>query len=428
MKIKPKKTTLKNGIRVITAKSDGTNTVTVLMFFKTGSRYEDPKLQGISHVLEHMIFKGTKKRPDSLDISRELDRVGADFNAFTAQDYTGYYVKTTLEHVEMVFDILGDMLLNSLFDAKELAREKGPVIEEIKMYDESPSARVDLESYSNLFGKTNLGRPIGGSAKTVMGMTRKDIVDYYRSHYYAENLIVGIAGSFQEKKVLDLAKKHLTKFSDGNTQTFKPVQLNVTEPRVRIHYKPLKQVNVSLAFPAFGHNDSDTYALKVLSTILGGGMSSRLFVSVRERKGLCYYIRTTIDFFDETGGFFIKTGLDVNRIDLALKTIFSELRKIKREKVTAQELQDAKEHIEGRLMIEYEDSFEVAQTAVEQEAFRKDGVQDFDKLLKSYQSVTASDIQRVAKRVLVSKSLCLTMVAPFKSDAKFQKLLKKQNF
>lgn len=428
MNITPKKTVLKNGIRLLTARNTGTSTVTVLMFFKTGSRYENPKIQGISHFLEHMMFKGTKKRPDATDISRKLDAIGAEYNAFTNYDYTGYYVKASAKYTSFLFDILSDILLNSVFKNSEIQREKGPVIEEIKMYDENPMYFVDEASQQTLFGNTNLGRSIAGSAKTVASLTRNQVVDYYNTHYYAQNLIVGVAGNFEEKNVQALIKKHLNSLKKGEKQTHVRVVPIISSPRVNLQNRKLKQINASIAFPMFDANHKDAVAARLLSVILGGGMSSRLFVSVRERKGLCYYIRTSTDFYEETGGFFIKSGLDAKRLDLALSTILAELGKIKKKPPTNEELKDAKEQVKGRLMINLEDSFAVAEMLVTEEAFKNQGAQDIRHTLAEIDKVTPTDIQRVAKEIFKKSATCLTMVGPLKNPKHFTRIIEKSTF
>lgn len=426
--MKAKKTILSNGIRLVTAALPSTKTVTVLMFFKTGSRYEDPKIQGISHFLEHMMFKGTKKRPKAIQISKLLDAIGAEFNAFTSLDHTGYYIKAASDKVELVFDVLGDILQNSLFQQAEITREKGPVIEEIKMYNENPMYFVEIGAYLNLFGENNLGRPIAGDETTVANLTRKQVVDYYRTHYFAENLIVGVAGNVSDNKVLTLARKHLSGFGQGKEQQHEPVVPVVTKPRVKLYHRPLKQVNSILAWPTVGHNHPDRHAVRVLASILGGGMSSRLFNAVRERKGLCYYINASIDHFEETGGFFIKSGLDLTRLDLALTTIFAELKKIKKQGPTKEELRDRIEHIKGRLLIDFEDSYSVVESMVQQEAFMKDGMKSIDQIIKDYEKVTVSDVKRVANAFLRRDALCLTMVGPLKDEKHFETLIQKTPF
>jgi predicted Zn-dependent peptidase len=427
LNIKPKKTTLKNGIRLVTAQNKATETVTVLMYFKTGSRFENPKEQGISHFLEHMIFKGTTKRPNSIDIAGIMDRIGAEFNAFTSIDHTGYYIKAEASHLPLLFDLLGDMLLNSKFAVQEIAREKGPVISEIRMYQENPMSFAQESAYLSLFGKTGIGRPIAGDEKTVNSLDRKKIVDYYKTHYFAHNLIVGVAGNVDPAEVQKLAEKNLSSFDGGEYHSPKKVSPDFDTYKIDLKFRPLKQVNAIFGFPAYDHNHKDLPALRMLQTILGGGMSSRLFISVRERKGLCYYIRTSSDQFEDTGAFFVESGIDAKRIDLALTTIFQELKKMKRQGPTKKEVKDALDQMKGKLMIDFEDSFTVAEYMVSQEAFKKEGPQEISTILKKYEKVTSQDIQRVAKDILRKEKLSLTLVGPFKEKEKkrFQEIIEK---
>ncbi len=427
LNLKPKKTTLKNGIRLVTAQNKATNTVSVLMFFKTGSRNEDPKVQGISHFLEHMIFKGTKKRPNPIDITGLMDRIGAEFNAFTSLDQTGYYIKSEARHLPLVFDLLGDILLNSEFKASEMKRELGPIISELRMYIEEPQRYAQEVCYETLFGKTNLGRPVGGDEKTVSSITRKMLVDYYNKHYFANNLIVGVSGNIEEKNVLKLAQKHLGSFKKGAYHEPDEVKPKFQNYKIDLRYRPLKQVNAILSFPSYDQNHKDLYALKLLQMILGGGMSSRLFIEVREKRGLCYYVYASSDQFKETGGFFISSGIDAKRIDEALETIFKELEKMKKNGPTQSELKDALNHLEGRMMINFEDSFAVAEYIVTQEAFKLGGAKDIKTILENYKKVTAEDITRVARDIFQKKHLALTFVGPFKEQnaTRFQKIIEK---
>lgn len=423
--VKPKKTTLKNGIRLVTSPNKATNTVSVLMFFKTGSRFEDPKIQGISHFLEHMIFKGTKKRPNAIDISKTMDRIGAEFNAFTSNDQTGYYIKAAASHLPLIFDLLGDILLNSEFKTAEIEREKGPVISEIRRHFENPESYIHDVAYETLFGNTNIGRNVAGSEKTVTALTRKTIVDYYKTHYFAHNLIVGVSGNISEAEVKTLAEKHLGALKGGEYHSPEAVRPNFKNYKIQLKTRPLKQTQVSIAFLGLPHNHADLPAQKLLQIILGGGMSSRLFVEVREKRGLCYYVYASGDQFDETGGFFITSGVDAKRVELALQTIFQELNKMKQKGPSKKELEDAIEQLKGRLMISLEDSFAVAEYMVTQEAFKTEGAQSLEEILKEYEKVTVKDIQRVASDLFRKESLALTLVGPFKNKAPFQKIVEK---
>lgn len=425
LNLKPKKTTLKNGIRLVTAPNKATNTVSVLMFFKTGSRFEDPKIQGISHFLEHMIFKGTKKRPHPIDISKTMDRIGAEFNAFTSNDQTGYYIKAEASHLTLIFDLLGDILLHSEFKTAEIEREKGPVISEIRRHFENPESYIHDVSYETLFGNSNIGRNVAGSEKTVSGLDRKTIVQYYNTHYFAHNLIVGVAGNISEAEVKNLAEKYLGALKGGTYHAPEEVYPLFKNYKVALKTRPLKQTQVSIAFPAYNHNHPDLAAQKLLQIILGGGMSSRLFISVREKRGLCYYIYTSSDHFDETGGFFITSGIDAKRIDEALVTIFQEIEKMNRQGPSQSELKDALDQMKGRLMISLEDSFAVAEYMVTQEAFKLEGAQDIKTILEQYEKVTIQDIKRVANDLFQKEKLALTLVGPFKDKTHFQKIIEK---
>src|SRR3989339_1505946 len=321
--------TLKNGLRTHLIPFEGTDAATLLVLCKVGSRYEDAPINGASHFIEHLMFKGTKRRPTTLDISRALDSVGAEYNAYTGKDLTGYYVKVDSHHLKLAVDVLHDMLFHSKFDKKELDRERGVIIEEINMYQDDPIMYSEELMEQAMFDGNTLGWQIAGSPGTMRAMSRADILRYRDSHYIPSRMVIAAAGKIPEE---------IEGWLDGTFGTVKETQTEPKEfspfgvlptrrtPRIRIQHKETQQIQLAIGFPSYGLHDKRDAAARILGIILGGTMSSRLFVSIRERRGLAYMIRASQSPYEDIGNFTIQAGLEKARLDLALKTIMDELR------------------------------------------------------------------------------------------------------
>ncbi|MBT3690054.1 insulinase family protein [bacterium] len=417
--------TLNNGIKLLTAPLKDTKSVTVLVLVKVGSRNEEKDINGISHFIEHLLFKGTKKRPTSLDITKELDGVGADYNAFTGKDQTGYYVKVAADKIELAFDIVSDMLLNSSFKSKEIDKERGVIIEEINMYDDNPLLSIDNLFEKIVFKGHSLERDIAGPKKNIRKITRKEILNYYNKYYISSNVVVGVGGKFNKQRVNKLTNKYFKEFKKkkNNLKIDKFVSKQ-NKLRVNLKYKNTEQVQVALGFPAYKINDPKTYPLLLLSMILGGNMSSRLFMEIREKRGLAYSIRTALEAHEDIGAFVVFAGLDKSKIELALTTINNELKKVVDSKVTSDELTRAKDFIRGKLILKLEDSSNLIQYLATQRLF-KNKVDTLEEQLKKIDKVTINQIQGVAKEIINLNKLNLSVIGPFKDKNIFFKYLKK---
>ncbi len=415
---------LSNGARVILAPLHETQAVTVLVLFPVGSRYEKKKVNGVSHFLEHMMFKGTKKRPDTQTISRELDRVGAEFNAYTSKDHTGYYVKITHDRLEHALDITSDMLYNSLFRKEEIDREKNVVIEEIHMYEDNPMMHIDDIFEELLFGATPLGWQISGSRETVASLPREAIVKHFKTFYRPKDMVLAIGGRFDEGVARRLIEKYYV--VSGHKFGVPTKALHVTAagkgPRVRLQFKETQQVHLQLGVRAYPYRDPHLPALNLLNVILGGNMSSRLFINIRERHGLCYYIRSGVGSFHDTGVFGVQAGLDKGRIHDATKLIVAELSRLREKGVTEKELADAKQFLHGKLTLGLEESSEVAEWCGKQEVLTQQIKTPEEKLIE-IDKVTRADIHRVAKELLHPSRYHLAMIGPEKDEKEFVKLL-----
>ncbi|MBI5794282.1 insulinase family protein [Candidatus Uhrbacteria bacterium] len=421
---------LSNGMRVHLLPYSGTQAVTVLVLVKVGSRYEYPAINGASHFIEHLMFKGTKRRPTTLNISRDLDAVGAEYNAFTGKEYTGYYVTIESSQVPLAVDLLHDMIFHSTYDPKEMNRERRVIIEEIKMYNENPVMHVEELLEATMFDGSPLGWDIAGDAKRMLSMTRKNVITYRDQHYVPSRMVVGLAGCV-DKKALALVKKTFESvkgrhspvaFEGFHTEGDKGGQKAQTAQRLRcrIQNKKLEQIQLALGFPSYGASDKRNSAVSLLATILGGTMSSRLFISVRERKGLCYHVRAENGTYDDVGAFMIRSGLDQARLKDAVKTILSEVEKIKKTGVTACELREAKENYRGRILLKLEESSARADWYVRQELLL-DRALTPEERMKEIDAVTVSEVQQVAQDILNIKKMSIAAIGPFKDEKAFLK-------
>jgi len=413
--IQPKK--LSNGMRYHLVPFDGTQAVTVLVLTKVGSRQEPDSVWGGSHFIEHLMFKGTERRPNTIDISKTLDRYGAQYNAYTGKDLTGYYVKIDGERTGLAIDLLHDMLFHSHFDPVELDRERGVIIEEIKMYEENPIMHVEDLLEQAMFQGSTLGREIAGTPEMMRSMKREDLIRYRDAHYVPSEMVVVLAGKIPENAKELLEQTFGTVERDG--APVEPVPFVGTEernvPRVKRQNKPLEQIQIALGFPTVGRAHKDSPAIEILANILGGAMSSRLFIEVRERRGLCYTVRADADAYDDVGAFVVRAGLDEARLDEAMKTILDELTKIKTEGVTDEELQYAKDNIDGSLKLQLENSSKQAEFIGRQELFLS-RVKTPEEWMEDTQRVTKEDVLRVAEEILNFKKMSVSAIGPYETD------------
>lgn len=427
---------LRDGLTLITAPVKGTKTVTVLVIVGTGSKYEDRKNNGISHFLEHMFFKGTKKRPTTLAISGELDAVGAEFNAFTSKEYTGYYVKADAAKTELALDVVSDILTNSKFDSEEIEREKGVIVEEINMYQDNPMMFIEDVFESLLYGDTPAGRDTAGTKENVKQFRRDTFLSYFNAQYQAKNTIVCLAGNMNDA-VTKKVEKYFSKFSDSHRaadfQEKRAVRVAQTAPAVKLHFKKTDQAHLSLGVHTYRYGDKREAAARLLAIILGGSMSSRLFTEVRERRGLAYYVRTQNEPYTDVGYLTTQAGVQLDKIEEAIEVILSEYAKLKKELVSGAELKRVKDLVKGRVTIQLEASDDVAEwygrqavLKLTQQREKIDGDQIItpEEYFRKISRVTAAEIRAVAREIFVPEKLNLAVIGPFKDNQKFMKLLK----
>ena len=412
--------TLDNGLRVLTSNLDHAQSVTCMVMLAAGSRYETPDTNGIAHFSEHMFFKGTERRPTARDIAGEIDSIGGEFNAFTGKEYTAYYVKCAAEHRDIALDVIADMLRNSRFDPEEIDREKGVIIEEMNMYFDTPRDFIGGVYEELLYGDQPLGWDIIGRKETVRGATRETFMNYLDRWYKPPRMVVGIAGRIGDDAV-ERAEALFGDLPGAATEKPEPARAYQTE-RVRVFTKQSDQAHLVLGVPSYPIEHPDRYALQMVATVLGGGMSSRLFTEVRERRGLAYYVFGTNHSYTDAGSLYSQAGVDINRIDEAVTTIASELKKIAAEPVPADELEKARSFTKGRFVLSLESPQGLILFGMRKEVL-EGRAPDPEEVLAAVDAVTAADVQRVAQDVISGEQLRLAVIGPFDDAERFSKLL-----
>jgi predicted Zn-dependent peptidase len=397
--------------------------VACFIMLAAGSRYETPETSGIAHFAEHMFFKGTERRPTAQQIGLELDGIGAEFNAFTGKEYTGYYVKCAAEHRQHSFDVLVDMLEHSKFDPEEIEREKGVIVEEMNMYFDTPRDYISGVYHQLLYDDSPLGWDIIGRKETVRAATRETFLDYTEKWYRAPRMVVGIAGNFPDD-VRDELEQLLGGVEGGDPGSPSPSgpAVDGSAPAVKVHSKESDQAHICVGVPSYPLEHPDRYALQIVGTVLGTGMSSRLFTEVRERRGLAYYVFATNHSYTDTGSLYAQAGVDINRIDEAVETIGRELRKIAKEPVPADELDKAKNVAKGRFVLQTESPHGMIMFGLRREVLEGRAPEP-EEVLEGIDAVTADDVQRVAADVLGDKSLNLAVIGPFDEGERFEQFL-----
>jgi predicted Zn-dependent peptidase len=416
-------TTLDNGLRVLTAPVESAKSVTCAIMLAAGSRYETRETNGIAHFSEHMFFKGTEKRPTARDISKEIDAIGGEFNAFTGKEYTGYYVKCAGESRDVALDVLVDMLRHSKFDPEEIDREKGVIIEEMNMYFDTPRDFIGGVYEELLYDDQPLGWDIIGKKETVRGATRETFLSYLDRWYKPGRMVVGIGGQLGEG-LLERIEELLGDLPPAETGEPPSVSLDAPDgsPRVRVHTKQSDQAHICLGVYSYPLEHPDRYALQVLSNVLGGGMSSRLFTEVRERRGLAYYVFGINHSYTDAGSLYAQAGVDIQRIDEAVATVAAELRKVAAEGVPRDELDKTKSFAKGRFVLQLESPQGLIMFGLRREVL-EERTPDPEEILAELDKVTADDVARVANDVLDGRGLNLAVIGPFDDPERFEQLL-----
>jgi predicted Zn-dependent peptidase len=417
-----KKTLLSNGLRIVTVPQPENMATTVLVMVEAGSKYEQKEINGLSHFLEHMCFKGTTNRPNSMLISGELDGLGAHYNAFTSHEWTGYFAKVEKQHAEQAIDLISDLYLNPVFDKAEIEKEKGVIIEELNMYEDMPQRKIGDIFLHLLYGDQPAGWDVGGEKDIIRILTKEDFVAYRAKHYLPQATTVVVAGAFDEQAVLGQLEKLFGKMPVGEKGDKLKVIEKQSKPEIFIKHKESDQTHLMIGFRAFSMFDERRYALEVLADILGGGMSSRLFHKVREELGAAYYVNAGADLYTDHGYISAGAGVEHSKLEIVIKAILAEFKRLVDEPVSAEELKRAKSHLSGTTVLGLETSDSLAIFYGVSEVLRKNPVPPAD-LLKKIDAVTAEQIQALAKELFKPETLNLAMIGPKKDEGEIRSLL-----
>ena len=418
-----KKTTFKDGLRVITVPMKNTKAVTVLVLVGTGSKYETKEINGVSHFLEHMFFKGTKRRPTTLKIAETLDKVGGLYNAFTSKEFTGYFAKVDSQYLDLALDWVSDIFLNSKLEAKEIKREKGVIIEEINMCQDIPMTYIEDIWEKLLYGDQPAGWLTIGGKENILKFQRQHFLNYLKNHYSALNTIVCLAGNFDSRKSSEKIKKYFKKIEKTSPKPKIEVIENQKKPQTLSWFKKTDQTHLCLGVRGYALSHCQKYAQGLIATILGGNMSSRLFISIREKRGLAYYIRTSSELYTDTGYLVTQAGIPHKNVSQVINLILKEYKNLCEKKVPKTELKKAKDYLKGTLTLSLESSDAQASFYGGQELLSGKILTPKEKCVK-IDKVTVNDIQKVAKDIFTPEKLNLALIGPHKDKKQFEKILK----
>ncbi|MEI8123819.1 MAG: pitrilysin family protein [bacterium] len=414
---------LKNGMKIIVVPMKGNPTATVFVLVEAGSKYEKKENNGISHFLEHVCFKGTLRRPKAADISKELDNIGAHYNAFTSQEYTGYYAKADYKSFDKILDVISDMYINPTFSEGEIEKEKGVIIEEINMYLDLPQHIVVNEFNKLLYGDKPAGWDIAGPKENIQKMRRQDFIDYRNKHYVSSATTVIVAGKIDEKEVFKKVSNAFRDIGKWKKEGKDKVIENQKQPQATVYFKDTDQTHIVLGVRTFNTYNKYNSIIRLIEAILSGGMSSRLFQKMRDEMGICYYVRADNEALTDHGVFAVSAGLDSKRVKEGIVAILNELKKIKTEIISKEELDKAKQYLIGNLYLGLESSDSLATFYGYQEVLRKDLKKPED-VVKEIKAVTAEEIKFVAEKIFKDESLNLSMVGKFTDKKEFLEILK----
>lgn len=424
--IKPILKNLSNGLKVLFVPLKETRAVTVSILVKTGADYETEKNNGISHFLEHMLFKGTKKRPNPKEISTILDGLGADYNASTSREYTNYYIKTDSQHLEVAIDMVSDIYLNSLLDKKELEKERGVILEEINLYEDIPSSRTGDIFNDLLYNGSPFGREILGSKKSVNNINREELENYFKNNYTIDKTLIVVSGNFNQRKVIELINKKFKKIRKNKGDEIQKFIERDNGRRIILKNKDTDQAHFILGMPTFSRFDKRRPALNLISAILGGGTSSRLWLNIRENLGAAYYIGCFSSYFSQYGHFGIYGGAGLDKTERVISEIKKELKDISSKIISKEEFEKAKNFVKGKLILGLETSDDWGSFFGFNQLLRGE-MFSLASVLREIDSVKIGDVLSLSKELFNPKNLRLAMISPFKKkDEKlFLKIIQK---
>ena len=417
-----RKTTLANGLRVVSASMPETRSVSVAFFVGAGSRYEKSEEAGVSHFIEHMMFKGTDRFATSKEISETIEGVGGYMNAGTERETTVYWVKVARHHFHLVVDLLANLLRHSKFRLRDWEKERKVILEELSATEDSPQQKVDFLIDELIWPDQALGRDIGGTKASVQSLNRDPALEYLAVQYVANNMVVTVAGDISHEEVVETVDRALGSMKSAEPRPWFPAIDGQDSPRVQIEHRKTEQAHLCLGIRGLSTVHPDRHALGLLNVILGEGMSSRLFLELREHSGLCYEVYSMVSHYLDSGSVTIYAGVDPKKIEGAVKGILYQLDQL-RHSILAQEITKAKELSKGRLLLRMEDTRAVAGWIGIQELLLG-RVKTVDEMLEQVDSVTAADLARVAENLFHPDKLSLAIIGPYSSEDRFLRLMK----
>lgn len=417
------KTVLENGVRVVTGPMTGVRSTSLIMYFDVGSRYEKPDVAGVSHYLEHMLFKGTERRPDAKMISEEIEGVGGMLNASTSKEATNYWCKCPSTHYDLAFDVLADMINGSLIDTTELNKERSVIIEEIRGSEDSPEEYVHDIIDEVVWGTHSVGRSIAGSEETVGAISREQMVDFWKRNYRPERMVIASGGDIEHEHVVELANQHFGNLTPaGDADQYDRAEVIQQGARSRLLTKETEQAHLCVALPALPYTSERRYVQGTIEAVLSSGMSSRLFQEIREKRGLVYSVYGYFRPYEDVGQAVIYAGTDLSRIDETVEAIVAELRKLRDQPVPEDELRRTKELRKGRLLMGLEDSRSVASWVGSQELVYGE-IKTPEEVMEEIEAVTVEQVHELSQELFKADLLNLALIGPFDDEAHFTSLL-----
>ena len=413
---------LDNGLTVLTSSMPHTRSVSMAVFIGAGSRYESDELAGASHFLEHLLFKGTKNWPTARELSEAVEGLGGMMNASTDREMTVYWCKVASDHARQALAVLSDMMLNPILDSSEMEKEREVVLEELRMTNDIPSNRVDLLIDEIMWPDQPMGRDVGGSQDSVRGITKDQILEYIRHQYNPSNAVITVAGNISHEETVDALAEALREWKPEKSESWYPVQNGQESPRIGVEQRKTDQAHVCIGLPGLHIAHPDRFVLGLMNVILGEGMSSRLFLDLRENQGLAYDVHSSLNLFRDCGSLVVYCGVEPKKTQRAITSILEELHGLQAN-IPESELTKARELSKGRMLLRMEDSRAVVMWMGAQETL-VGNVRTVDEVVELIDAVTIEDIERVAKDLIKEEKLSLAVVGPYRSEARFRNLMK----
>ncbi|MCK5126708.1 MAG: insulinase family protein [candidate division Zixibacteria bacterium] len=404
------KTVLKNGLRVISERIPSVRSISIGIWMHVGSRDEDQPINGISHFIEHMHFKGTKKR-NALQIARDLESRGGAINAFTSREHTCYYARILNNHLPLAMDILGDILNHSTFTPGNIKKEKSVILEEIKDIADSPGEYIHDLFATEVWPSHSLGRPIMGSAANITNLSRSSVMNYISQHYHSGNIVIAAAGDVSHAKLVELVKKYF-KWPKNSQVTKSTIPLN-KGVKLKAFKSDTQQSHVCIGFPSISFEEEGRYGILAANNILSGGMSSRLFQNVREKNGFCYTIYSYQEFFRDIGLFGVYFGADKKYVGKASELVLKELKRLKEKTLTPTEVRQIKDQLKGNLMLSLESTTNRMNRIARQEVMLGEYI-DLDETCRNIEKITAKQIRDVVNKIFNADRLTCVTLGPTK--------------